>query len=284
MTAAEPFWGPLMIELALLLTASLASPATPPFQETALPFQEEGEAPPVITIEDDEHQRYVLHAPKEGTKAPKDGWKLLVVMPGGNGNAEFAPFVGRIRENALDDDWLVAQIVAPVWAEEQAEKLVWPTERNKWPKMKFTCEELFDTVVDHVAKTHELDPRYLFTLAWSSSGSLAYTLALDKKSRVTGTFIAMSVYKPDLLPSLKPAKGRRFHILHSAEDFIPIAMAENARDQLEKKGAEVNYATYEGGHGWHGDVYGMLRTGFEWLERKAKKAKKVPKWSKKRSQ
>ena len=238
------------------------------------PAQEEPATPPVTTIDEDEHKRYVLHGPGEDAEEPKDGWKLLVVMPGGDGSADFAPFVGRIRENALDDEWLIAQMIAPVWAENQAKSNVWPTKLNPWPKMEFTCEELFEEVVEHVAQEHPLDERYLFTLAWSSSGTLAYTLALGKETPVTGTFIAMSVYKPNLLPSLKHAKGRLFYILHSPEDFIPIAMAEEARDQLEKKHAEVEYATYAGGHGWHGDVFGMLRTGFEWLEREAKRSRK----------
>jgi len=253
-----------MIAIALSLLAHTSALALPAGQD-------EKPTPPIVTIDEDVHKRYVLHAPAKGTKAPKKGWKLLVVMPGGSGNEKFAPFVGRIREKALDEEWLVLQMIAPVWSEKQAEKNVWPTKLNSWPKMKFTCEELFDEVVDHVAKEHKLDPKYLLTMAWSSSGSLAYTLGLAKKTRVTGTFVAMSVFKPNILPSLKAAKGRPFHILHSAEDFIPIAMAEDARDQLEKKRALVNYATYTGGHGWHGDVYGMMRTGIEWLERKAKK-------------
>lgn len=265
-----------MIGLTLLLTTSF------PVPEAFAPVREdEAKTPPIVVIDEDEHRRYVLHAPPEETQAPKDGWKLLVVMPGGDGSAEFTGFVGRIREHALDDEWLVAQLVAPLWSEEQPKSNVWPTKRNPWPRMELTCEELFDAVVDHVAESHDLDHRYLFTLAWSSSGSLAYTLALEETSRVTGSFIAMSVYKPELLPSLKKARGRRFHILHSPDDWIPIANAEAARDELEKKGARVSYATYAGGHGWHGDVYGNLRAGFEWLEAEAGKAK-APKWPKRR--
>jgi predicted esterase len=257
--------------IAPLLLSLLPCPAQDAPKPDA-PKAEEGK-PAEVLIGGDAHKRYLLHAPGPGTKAPKDGWRLLVVMPGGDGTAEFAPFVGRIRENALSDDWLVAQLVAPVWAADQAEVNVWPTQRNPWPKMEFACEELFDAVVADVEREHELDPRYLFTLAWSSSGTLAYTLGLAEKSRVTGTFVAMSVYKPDLLPSLKPAKGRRFYILHSPEDRIPIAMAEQARDELDDHGARIGYATYAGGHGWQGDVYGMLRTGLSWLEREAKDTK-----------
>ena len=237
--------------------------------------------PTECQIGDDAHQRYLLHGLTEGAKAPAQGWRLLVVMPGGDGSAEFAPFVGRIRENALGGDWLIAQIVAPKWDEKQAEQLVWPTQQNPWPGMEFDCEALFEAVVDDVAKACELDERYLFTLAWSSSGMLAYTLGLAKDSRVTGTFVAMSVYKPDQLPSIKASKGRGFYILHSPDDQVcPPRMAEQARDELEKAGARLEFATYAGGHGWHGDVFGEIRKGVDFLEDQAAKAK-APKSRKK---
>ncbi|MBI5365043.1 MAG: hypothetical protein HZA53_17835 [Planctomycetes bacterium] len=232
--------------------------------------------PAPIEMQLGERQSYLLHAPKDA-KAPATGWKLLVVMPGGDGGADFAPFVGRIRENALGDDWLVAQMVAPVWSKDQAEKLVWPTKLSPWPKMEFTCEEFFDAVVADVAKTRKLDPKYLFTLGWSSGGPLAYTLGLREKTNVTGTFVAMSVFKPEQLPKLSNARGRAFHVLHSPEDWIPIAQAEDARDGLRKAGASVTFATYSGGHGWHGDVYGLLRAGVAELERTAKAVKSSPK-------
>jgi predicted esterase len=254
------------------LTAALAAVL---LTVTAPALQDSTQAEPLdVLVDDDPQRRYLLHGLTEDAQAPKEGWRLLVVLPGGNGSAEFAPFVGRIRENALGEEWLIAQIVAPKWESAQECGIVWPMQRLPCPDMKLGCEELFETVVEDVAERCELDPRYLFTLAWSSSGSLAYTLGLDEESRVTGSFIAMSVYKPDLLPSLKPAKGRAFYILHSPDDrTCPVAMAEQARDELDEAGALVRYTTYAGGHGWHGDVFGMLRGGVEWLEGKAKKSK-----------
>ena len=238
------------------------------------PVQDDPPAPLEVTIGGDEHKRYLLHGGSKDAKAPASGWKVLVVMPGGDGSAEFAPFVGRIRENVLGKDWLLVQLIAPVWAKEQSEKNVWPTKLSPWPKMEFTCEELFAAVLEDVAKDRKLDPKYLITLAWSSSGTLAYALALQEKTPVTGTFVAMSVFKPENLPSTKAAKGRNFYVLHSAEDFIPIKMAEDARDELTKKGAKVEYETYAGGHGWHGDVYGTIGKGIRWLEKEAKAPKK----------
>ena len=114
-----------MIALTFFLTTFLPTNAAPAAQDAA-------STPPVVTIAEDEHKRYLLHMPTGGTKAPKKGWKLLVVMPGGSGNRDFAPFVGRIRENVFDEDWLVAQIVAPVWSKNQAESNVWPTKLNPW--------------------------------------------------------------------------------------------------------------------------------------------------------
>jgi predicted esterase len=237
------------------------------------PLQDDPPAPADVRIGGDEHKRYLVHGGGKDEKAPPAGWKVLVVMPGGEGNADFAPFVGRIRANSLGKDWLVVQLVAPVWSAEQAKQNVWPTKLNPWPKMEFPCEELFAAALEDVGKTRKLDPKYVFTLAWSSSGTLAYTLGLQEKTPVTGTFVAMSVYKPEWLPSLKAAKGRSFYVLHSPEDFIPIKMAETARDELTKKGAKVGYETYEGGHGWHGDVFGTIRKGIDALEKAGKGAR-----------
>jgi predicted esterase len=256
--------------IATTMFTLLACVPAQPFPVCSSMPNDEVAVPEDVRIGGDEHKRYLLHGGGKDEKPPASGWKLLVVMPGGSGNADFVPFVGRIRENALGKDWLVVQIVAPVWSAEQAKANVWPTKLNPWPKMAFTCEELFACVIEDVGKGRKLDPKFLFTLAWSSSGTLAYTVGLDEKSPVTGTFVAMSVFRPEWLPNLKAAKGRSFYILHSPEDFIPIQMAEAARDQLTKKGGKVEYATYAGGHGWKGDVYGMMRAGVDFLEKEAK--------------
>lgn len=231
-------------------------------------------APQEVQLDGDARKRYLLHGLADDAKAPPKGWRLLVVMPGGTGSADFAPFVGRIRQNALSDDWLVAQIVAPVWDEEQARKNVWPTKLNPWPSMKFRCEELFDEVVADLREKLELDELFLFTFTWSSSGTLAYTLALEPEHGVTGSFVAMSVFRPEWLPSLKTAKDQRFYILHSPEDErCAFELAEKARDELSEADALVEFATFAGGHAWTGDVYGMQRRGLSWLESQAEKAK-----------
>jgi predicted esterase len=43
-------------------------------------------------------------------------------------------------------------------------------------------------------------------------------------------------------------------------------MAEQAVKDLEKNGATVKLATYEGGHGWRAGLYDHIRAGVQWLE------------------
>ena len=215
----------------------------------------------------DKQKRYVIIGHDTQKQMPKDGYGLLLVLPGGSGNIDFHLFVKRIHKNAVPADFVTVQLVAPVWSEEQAGKMVWPTERQQPKEAEFTTEELVIAVVKEVEKKLKVDRKRVFTLAWSSSGPAAYALSLTRKSPVTGTFVAMSVFKPDSLPSLSAAKGHAYYILHSPEDFIPIKMAEEARDTLKKKKAKVEFKTYEGGHGWRGDVYGNIRDGVTWLEK-----------------
>ena len=63
-------------------------------------------------------------------------------------------------------------------------------------------------------------------------------------------------------------------IIASAALATAISFPEAARDQLAAKGAKTTLATYEGGHGWHGDVFGEIRTGVQWLEANAAKGGK----------
>jgi predicted esterase len=214
----------------------------------------------------DEKKRYfVIHRPVE---APTEGWRTLFVMPGGPGSADFRTFVTAITKFALPENYLVVQLVAPVWDEKQPQMNVWPLEKNRYPRMKFSTEDFFLAVKSDVEKKHKLDPRYVFTLTWSSSGSAGYTLSVHPKASVTGTFVAMSVFQPAILPTLNRAKGHPYFLYHSPTDFIPLKHAETARDTLKKEGAQVELATYPGGHGWTGDTMNDIRKAITWLESK----------------
>jgi RNA polymerase sigma factor (sigma-70 family) len=214
----------------------------------------------------DTDKRYFLIGPKKNARPPAEGYGLVVIMPGGDGSADFNPFVKRIHKHALPDRYLAAQPVALRWTPDQ--QIVWPTKTNPVAKMKFSTEEFVEAVIADVSKKHRLDRTRVFTLSWSSSGPAAYAISLQNKRSVTGSFIAMSVFNPQFLPSLKGAKGHAYYLYHSDEDrACPYRMAEQAKSSLAENGAKVRLETYEGGHGWRGDVYNDIRNGVEWLEK-----------------
>jgi len=213
----------------------------------------------------DKHKTYFLIGDGKDEKQPDEGYKLLVVLPGGDGSEAFLPFVKRIYKHAMPDGYLVVQLVAPKWTPQQ--KIVWPHVKSKVPRMKFGTEAFVDAVVAEVGKAYKVNARHVFTMSWSSSGPAAYATSHRKTKSVTGSYVAMSVFNKKYLPPLSLAKGHAYYIEHSPEDRIcPIWMAEAARRELEKAKAKVSFATYRGGHGWRGDVYGRMRKAIEWLE------------------
>lgn len=213
----------------------------------------------------DDRQSYFLINAHPDAPTPKGGYGLIVVLPGGSGSAEFHPFVKRIAKHAAPKDCLVVQLVAHKWTEDQ--RIVWPTYRNKVEGQEFTTERFALAAIDEVRTDHEINPKRIYAMGWSSSGMPVYSMVMKHDSVIVGGYIAQSVFKRELLPPMRQAKGRAFYIEHSREDRVcPYAMAELARDKLKEAGAEVRFATYPGGHGWRGDVYGRMRKAFAWLE------------------
>ncbi len=217
-----------------------------------------------FTLNSDKLQ-YFLVAGTEKLEAPRDGYKLLIVMPGGDGSAEFLPFVKRIYKHALDDQYLVIQLLAPKWNARQ--QIVWPTASDKVRGKKASMEDFLIAAVDDLRKRTRVDERCIFTLSWSSGGPAAYAASLSKKTPVTGSFVAMSVFKPNQLAGLERASDKNYYILHSPQDKVcPYRMAVSARDTLREHGAMVEFVEYAGGHGWRGNVFGNIRNGVGWLE------------------
>jgi predicted esterase len=211
-----------------------------------------------------EKQRYFLigQVPKN---PPKEGLGLLIVLPGGDGSAEFHPFVKRIYANALPENYLVAQLVAV--PSKNPNQVVWPT--AKWPdaKQTFTTEDFIWAVAAEVKAKHPIDEQRVFTLSWSSGGPAAYAASLATDTPVKGSLVAMSVFLPAKLPPLTAAKGQRYFLLQSPDDQVTkYFFAKTAKAQLTKHGAQVELLDYPGGHGWHGDVFGNIRAGIGWLE------------------
>jgi len=219
-----------------------------------------------LKVDDNPRMRYFLAGPREQTPVPKDGFKLVVVMPGGDGSADFEFFVRRLHKYSMNDEFLVAQPIAFKWKLRQ--RKVWPTLTGPVEGQEFSTEEFVEAVIRDVASRHLLDERYVFTLSWSSSGPAAYALALKKETPITGSYIAMSVFHPGNLPPLANAKGRLFLLDHSPDDRVcKFLFAERAKRELSEAGATVRLVTYKGGHGWHGSMYTRVRDGISWLAR-----------------
>jgi predicted esterase len=196
---------------------------------------------------------------------PEHGYKVLVVLPGGDGSGDFTPFVKRMWKHALSDEYFVIQPIAPKWNNKQ--QVVWPTEKLPERGMKTSTEEFIRLAVEDLAKKTKLDERHVFALGWSSGGPAVYAASVADNSPITGTFAAMSVFKPAQMDDLERANGQAYYLLHSADDQVcPYRFAEQAVRTLSEHGAKTKLATYDGGHGWQGDVYGNLRAGIDWLE------------------
>ena len=92
--------------------------------------------------------------------------------------------------------------------------------RDKVAGKKVPVETFVTRAVDDVAKRTRIDDRHVYTLSWSSGGPAAYAASLTKDTPITGSFVAMSVFHPDRMPSLKSAKGKPYYIFHSQEDQV----------------------------------------------------------------
>src|SRR4051812_11624387 len=69
----------------------------------------------------------------------------------------------------------------------------------------------------------------IYTMSWSPSGPAAYAIALQETTAVSGSYVAMSVFRPATLPPVTRAKGRLFLIEHSPQDKVcPYRDAETA--------------------------------------------------------
>lgn len=247
-------WAALVMFISMLPAAPVSAQ-----QFVDIPSQER-------TLANNDKQKYFLIG---DTKAepPKNGFALLIILPGGTGAADFNPFVKNIWANALPEGYLVAQLVA---VQSPTSKVTWPTAKSKDPKQTFTTESFILGVIKDVKSAAKIDDARVFTLSWSSGGPAAYAISVMKDSPVRGSFVAMSIFNPaEVKPTIANAKGRRYYLFQSPTDTVTkFPHAETARKQLTAAGAKVKLVKYEGGHGWYGDVFGNIRAGIEWLESK----------------
>jgi len=213
----------------------------------------------------DKHKRYYLIGAGEQISAPKEGFGLVIVLPGGDGGARFASFVKRIYKYSLSKEYLVAQLVAVKWMPRQ--KVVWPTEKVKVDNQEFSTEEFVEAVVEDIKAKYKINEQRIFALSWDSSGPAGYAVSLQKEKSVTGSYIAMSEFKPEELEPLEQAAGHCYFIDHSPDDKVsPFEKAKQAFRTLREYGAQTEMVAYKGGHGWKGAVYIRIGKGIRWLE------------------
>ncbi len=213
----------------------------------------------------DNDQRFFLIGANPAVPGPAPptlmgGRKLLLIIPGGDGSASLKPFGQRLHAQALDDTWLVAQLVAPKWDADQFETLVWPTAKSPWNGARFTTEAFADAVVKEVAGRTAIDAKHVYILAWASGGPAGYAALLRQGSPFAGGVMAMSDFAIAKVEALKAARGKRVAIIHAEEDATtPIKTAEVARDWLARSGASVDLARIRGPRGWPEGTMPLLK-------------------------
>ncbi len=212
----------------------------------------------------DTNKRYFLI--DRGEDAPLNGYKLLVVIPGGTGGEDFQPFVKRMTKEWLPQGYIVAQLVAKEWTPNQFVRVVWPTAKLPIQEAEFTTDAFVEAVVADVGARKRINSDHVYVMGWSSGGPPAYTAALAEDSSIRGAFILASVFRPFFLPDLAGAENKSFFIMHSPDDFIPIRMAEQAHEALQDHGARTLLETYTDGHGWPRQIDVVAR-GMAFLER-----------------
>lgn len=214
--------------------------------------------PEVLRLGGDPKKLYVLLG---GDRPNPKERPLVVVMPGGGGQAlNFLPWMQNLTRPLLDE-YQFAVLSAPVWEEGQGEEVVWTTKHYKRKyKAKFTAEEF----AREVAKEHASAGAYLF--AWSSGGPAAYATILHRDNTFRGAYVLGSVFKPKQLDVAR-AKGKRFVLEQGRGDKItPIRFAEQANEILTKRGAAVKLVPFDGGHGFAmPDAHASLKEALRWL-------------------
>ncbi len=220
-----------------------------------------------LSLAGDPNLSYFLIGPV-AKETPPEGYGLIIVLAGGDGKADSLAFVKRVYKNSLGGNYIVAQPIAVKWSPQRG--IVWPTQNDGLPYVKCTTERLVDEIIKTVRGHYKINPLRIFTMSWSSSGPAGYAISLQKDSPVVGSYIAMSVFKPDKLGPLAPAHGHAYYIEHSPQDKIcPLAMAQEACRLLTAEGAKVQFNEYAGGHGWRGNIYPRISAAVQWLEKNA---------------
>src|SRR5262249_47779120 len=134
---------------------------------------------------------------------------------------------------------------------------------------RFTTEEFVTAVFNEIQQSGAVDKEQAILFGWSSSGPAVYATALsDKAPTALRYYVLSAVFKPETLPPLNKAKGKRIYIQHGDRDqLIPLRWAEAAERTLTQAQAHVHLERFTGGHGFAmPEVYPSIRQALRWLE------------------
>ncbi|MGE0143440.1 MAG: hypothetical protein AB7I19_10360 [Planctomycetota bacterium] len=211
-----------------------------------------------------ERSRYFLIPPR-AVETVSESRQLLVVLPGGDGSAEFLPFVENGIAHQVSDDCVVAMLTATKWTDDQ--NTIWASDHSPVKGMGYTTEAFVNAVVETLSKEFSVQPAAVAVLAWSSSGPTIYSMLVDSKAPFTKGYVAMSVWPKHLRKGkLDGARGRRLVLDQSPQDTrTPFHHVRAAHAALAKARATVRVNVYEGGHGWVDMPLPRLRDSIAWL-------------------
>lgn len=211
-------------------------------------------------------QRYFYFPPRTDFGLQKSGYALVVVLPGGRGDASSRPIYGALYLESMPVDFVMAQLVSVRWEPEQ--RIVWPTSRIKDVEPEFTSSEFIAAVIEDVRARVQVDPDRTYLMGASSSGGAVYTAALSNAD-VSGAVVTASVFREQHLPPLSGAAGKRFFLLQSPSDEItPFHYAQAAAEALSTNGGTVLLYALPGGHHpvWPTNLKGVYGYAFHWLQ------------------
>jgi hypothetical protein len=227
---------------------------------------------PVIdtTVTGNERMRYFLHGPRTTAETPSAGYKLVVVLPGGNGGVAFQPMVRRLLKYAMTEEFIVAEPVAL----SQNVKIIWPTRWHDPEEIAttppFFTEDFVEQVIQDIGRRHPIDKRFVFTLTWNSSVPAAFAIAMQESTAVAGSYISLIALPTEWPATLAEAKGRPFLLTQTLRDSQSrFPWSKQALQPLIDAGAIVKSPAHDDMHG-HGLDYDRVREGLKWLVGQAK--------------
>ena len=100
------------------------------------------------TVDGDSSKRYfVIRHRLAPAETPKE-YGLLLILPGGPGGADFLPFCANVITTlGTPKDFIVAELVAPVWGTVNDSTIVWPSKAFPSKDARFTSEDFVDAVI-----------------------------------------------------------------------------------------------------------------------------------------